>query len=151
MAKKTIKSNSKVKKPKIEKLETELESSKPVKKSFSQILKSIFFPSKEEHTPQKQLKEIQWGLYFLAISNLILAFLASPYILVDAIILGLIAYNLDKQRKKYVVSMLILYTFTTILINILAKQGPLNLVNIVLIIFCIQTSRLVFFEKKNQI
>ena len=147
MAKKTTKPDPKVKKPKTQKLETKLESLKPVKKTFPQILKSVFFPSKEEYTPQKQLKEVQLGLYFLAFSNAILAFLVSPYIIIDALIMALIGFNLDKRAKKYVVIMLIIYTFSTIIINYLSGKVPFNLVSILLVVFCIQLGRLVFFKK----
>jgi len=152
MAKKSIKkkTGSKINNKKAENNAQVIESKNPKtnQKSFAKTLKSIFFPSKEEYTPQKQLKEIQWGLYFLAVANLLLAIAVSPYIIVDSIILFLIGFNLGKQRQRYVAWMLILYTASTILINYLAKQPPFNLVNIVLIIFCIQTSRLVLFKKK---
>lgn len=145
--KKEIKSNNKAnKKPEIKDTSTKIETIKPPKKSFLKILRSLFFPSKEEYTPQNQLKELQFALYCLTVLNLILAII-NPYILIDALILGLIAFNINKSRKKYVVTMLIVYTLSTIIINLSQKVPNLNIINFLLIVFSIQAARLVYFKK----
>ena len=151
MAKKLIKKEIKPihkanKKPEIKTTPARIEMITAPKKSFLQILRSLFFPSKEEYTPQNQLKELQFALYCLTVLNLILAII-NPYILIDALILGLIAYNINKSRKKYVVTMLIVYTLSTIIINLSQKVPNLNIINFLLIVFSIQAARLVYFNK----
>lgn len=120
------------------------------KESFLVKLRKLFFPAPQDLTPQKQTKELQFGIYCLATLNLVFA-IVNPYILIDALILFLIGFNINKTRKKYVSIMLVFYTLTSFFVNNGASNNnqPLNFVNILLLVFSIQAIRLNFFGRKS--